>query len=129
MNFMTSFLRFERLSSLAPRPRGLLTDAECEITLCAMGVHRQNAPDHLICPWRQRLESHMQLCRVATVDLRLATGHHGAALTAHFNTAKGGLQLLSEPQCHFTRPCRLRTSNSRVGVIQHGMGQRGRSLK
>ena len=67
----------------------------------------------------------MQLCGVTSVDLRLTTGHHRTALAAHFNTAKGGLQLLSKPQCHFTRPCRLRTPNSWVRVIQHGMGQRG----
>ena len=37
----------------------------------------------------------MQLCGVASVDLCLTTGHHCAARAAYFNSAKGGLQLLS----------------------------------
>jgi hypothetical protein len=39
----------------------------------------------------------MQLGGVASVDPRLTTRHYGTALAAYFNSAKGGLQLLSEP--------------------------------
>ena len=56
-----------------PRPQNVRPDAEGEIALRTMRVHRQYAPDHFVIPRRKRFERDAQLRVPATVALPAVT--------------------------------------------------------
>ena len=95
------------------RPLG--SDTERKVTLRAMGVHRQDTPDHFVSSRRQCFDWDTQLCAAAG---RSARTHRRTLLIADLNAAESWLDLLAKPEHDFSGRLRDCVANPRRGMVK-----------
>jgi hypothetical protein len=98
----------------------LSPNAEGEIALRAVGINRQDAPDHLVSSGTQRLERHPQLCAISA-EGGFAGSHCRTLFIAYVDAAEGRLKLVREPEHDLFWRLRDRAADGGACVVEMSM--------
>src|SRR6266545_4132137 len=86
-----------------------------------MGVHGQDAPDHLVGARPERRHRDREPVRLARIHLHVLLVDLFARAVEHAHRAEGGLELLGEPEPHLRGRRLDRAADARVRVVEEGM--------